>query len=85
MFFGEMIKDHSIEIQSEWSKREAMAFRLNSDGKFEAQSGSHDDSVIANAGVVQMFKHKPVKTMSAVKEALRRNRKPKINPYMNVE
>ena len=82
---GEMIKDHSIEIQSEWSVREALSFRLNSDGKFEAQVGGHDDTVIANAGVIQMFKAKPIHTMSAIRKALREERKKKenTNPYYN--
>ena len=80
---AEMIGDHSIQIQSEWSVREALSFRLNSDGKFEAQPGSHDDTVIANAGVIQMFKDKPVKTMSAVKKALRDNNKHKKLSYAN--
>ena len=80
---SEMIKDHSIEIQSEWAVREALSFRLNSDGKFEAQTGGHDDTVIANAGVIQMWKDKPIKTMSAVKKALREEKRKqrKINAY----
>ena len=82
---GEMIKDHSIEIQSEWSVREAFSFTLNADGKYEAHTGSHDDLVIATAGVVQMFKHKPIKTMSAVKKALREGRHSKPNPYINAD
>ena len=80
---SEMIKDHSIEIQSEWTVRECLSFRLNSDGKFEAVAGSHDDTVIANAGVIQMWKDKPIKTMSAVKKALREEKRKqrKINAY----
>ena len=80
---AEMIKDHSIEIQSEWSIREALSFRLNADGKFEAQTGGHDDTVIATAGVIQMWKDKPIKTMSAVKKALReeKRKQKKINAY----
>ena len=80
---AEMIKDHSIEIVSEWAIRECLSFRLNSDGKFEAQPGSHDDCVIATAGVIQMWKNKPIKTMSAVKKALReeKRKKKEYNPY----
>ena len=80
---AEMIKDHSIEIQSEWTVRECLSFRLNSDGKFEAQTGGHDDLVIMTAGVIQMWKDRPVKTMTAIKKALRAEKKKKkgINPY----
>lgn len=80
---AEMIKDHSIEIQSEWAVRECLSFRLNSDGKFEAQTGSHDDICIGTAGVIQMWKNKPIKTMSAVKKALREEKRKvkQFNPY----
>lgn len=80
---AEMIRDHSLEIQSEWSVRECLSFRLNSDGKFEAQTGSQDDCVISTAGVIQMWKDKPIKTMSALKRALKeeKSKNKQINPY----
>ena len=80
---AEMIKDHSIEIQSEWAVRECLSFRLNSDGKFEAQTGSHDDICISTAGVIQMWKDKPIKTMSILRKQLReeKRKQKKINPY----
>lgn len=80
---AEMIRDHSIEIRSEHSIREAMSFRLNADGKYEAQAGSHDDTTIATAGVIQIWKEKPIETMSALKKKLREEKraKRKENPY----
>ena len=80
---AEMIKDHSIEIQSEWAIRECLSFRLNSDGKFTAQVGSHDDIVISLSGVVQMWRSKPVKTMTAIRKILRdeKRKKKEYNPY----
>lgn len=80
---AEMIKDHSIEIQSEHAVRECLSFRLNSDGKFEAQPGSHDDCVIATAGVIQMWKNRPVRTMTAIRKALKEEKRKKktSNPY----
>ena len=80
---AEMIPEHDIMIQSEWSIQEAMSFRLNPDGKFEAQPGSHDDTVIANAGVVQMYKARPIKQMTAVKSWLRDNKRKKKKGYAN--
>lgn len=81
---GEMIPEHDIEVRSEWSISEMMSFVLNSDGKYEAHTGAHDDTTIANAGVVQMYKAKPVKQMSAIKQALReRKHRSKPNPYIN--
>jgi len=80
---AEMIKDHSIEIQSEWAIRECLSFRLNSDGKFCAQTGGHDDCVIATAGVIQVWKDKPIKTMSVLRKQLREDKRKqrKINAY----
>ena len=80
---AEMIKDHSIEIQSEWAVRECLSFRLNSDGKFCAQSGSHDDLVIGLSGVIQMWKNRPIKTMSILRKQLREDKRKqkKINAY----
>ena len=80
---AEMIPEHDIEIQSEWSVAEAMAFRLNPDGKYEAQQGSHDDTVIANAGIIQMFKSRPLKQMTAVKKWVKDNKKAKKKGYAN--
>lgn len=81
--FSEMIPEHDIEIKSQWSISEAQSFVLNGDGKYEAHKGAHDDTVIANSGVIQLWKNKPIKTMSAVKKALREEKKKqkKFNPY----
>ena len=83
---AEVIADHSIEIQSEYSIREALSFRLNADGKYEAQLGSHDDTVIANAGVVQMWKRKPIIPESVVRRKLKNEDRAKkeYNPYYNM-
>lgn len=83
---AEVISDHSIQIQSEYSIREALSFRLNADGKYEAQPGSHDDTTIANAGIVQMWKRKPITLHSAVRNKLKREKKERqYNPYYNNE
>ena len=77
---AEVIADHSIEIQSEWAIRECLSFRLNADGKYEAQPGSHDDCVIGLAGVIQMWKRKPIIPESVVRRKLSKEKK-KPNPY----
>ena len=82
---AEMLPEHDIEIKSEHAVSECMSFRLNADGKFEAQTGSHDDLVIATAGVVQMYKNKPIKQMSAIKKELRGRKRHKITSYANRE
>jgi len=77
---GEVITDHSIQIQSSHAVSEAISFILDNDGKYRAQRGTHDDTVIATAGVVQMWKRKPIKTESAVKKKLREERRAKREP-----
>lgn len=81
---GDMIPKHDIIIRSRWAISELFGFRLNSNGKYEAQKGAHDDLVIALGGVVQMYKHRPLKQMSAIKQALKDKKKQaKPNPYFN--
>ncbi len=80
---ADMIPEHDVEIQSQWSLKEMLSFVLNSSGKFEAQKGSHDDTVIANAGVIQMYKKKPLRQMSAVKKEIRRQKQSTKRSYAN--
>ena len=83
---GEMIPEHDIEIKSRWTISEALSFVLNADGKYEAHKGAHDDTVIANAGVVQLYKNKPLKQMSAIRDELRaRKHRGKPNAYFTHE
>ena len=81
---SEMIPEHDIEIKSKWTVSEGLSFVLNSNGKYEAHKGAHDDLVISSAGIVQLYKSKPVKQMSAIKQALRNQKRvAKPNPYFN--
>lgn len=50
-----MIRQHQVKVVDKETKSELMSY-INNNGKFEAQSGSHDDLVIALALAVQMNK-----------------------------
>ena len=50
-----MIRQHLVKVVDKETKSELMSY-INNNGKFEAQSGSHDDLVIALALAVQMNK-----------------------------
>lgn len=50
-----MIRQHLVKVVDKETKSELMSY-INNNGKFEAQSGSHDDLVIALALAVQMHK-----------------------------
>jgi len=50
-----MIRQHQVIVVDEETKSELMSY-VNNDGKFEAQSGAHDDLVIALAICVQINK-----------------------------
>lgn len=80
---ADMIAEHDIEIQSEWTINEMFSFVLNKNGKYEAQKGTHDDCVISTGGVVQMYKSKPLKQESAIKRQLRDRKKKHKLSYTN--
>jgi len=55
------IEDGSMKVRDADLLSECLSFRLNKNGKFEADSGAHDDTVFKWAIAWQMRKHRVVK------------------------
>lgn len=54
--YREALRDRDIRINSPASIAELKTFRVTDEGKMEAQSGCHDDTVIVGAGAVYTLK-----------------------------